>query len=104
MAPAEMLHPPTQEESLSRGNRRVRLAAGVKALMRGPTASDYCDMSYSLWCRLNAAGKTPRPIKIGGGQGTATWWSRSAIDKWVELGCPPRAELEAALRDQEATR
>lgn len=41
--------------------------------------------------RLNAAGKLPRPVKIGG----AVRWKQSDISLWQDLNCPNRSEFEA---------
>lgn len=39
----------------------------------------------SVW-RDNAAGRLPRPVRIGG----AVRWRRAEILDWVEAGCPDR--------------
>ncbi len=40
--------------------------------------------------RLTAAGKLPRPVRIGG----AVRWKLSDIQRWQDLNCPDRAEYE----------
>ena len=41
--------------------------------------------------RLDASGKLPQPVKIGG----AVRWRREEIDAWLEAGCPDRDEWGA---------
>jgi predicted DNA-binding transcriptional regulator AlpA len=41
--------------------------------------------------RLNAAGKIPAPVKIGG----SVRWRLSDIELWLEMGCPDRKTFEA---------
>jgi predicted DNA-binding transcriptional regulator AlpA len=41
--------------------------------------------------RLNSSGRIPAPVRIGG----AVRWVDMDIDKWIELGCPPRKDFEA---------
>ena len=42
-----------------------------------------------VW-RLNAAGKLPRPVRLGG----AVRWLRKEIEAFVEAGCPDRQTWE----------
>jgi predicted DNA-binding transcriptional regulator AlpA len=44
----------------------------------------------SVW-RDHAAGRLPRPVRIGG----AVRWRREEIIMWVAAGCPSRDEWEA---------
>jgi len=41
--------------------------------------------------RLNACGKIPAPIRIGG----SVRWANSAIESWIGMGCPDRQIFEA---------
>jgi prophage regulatory protein len=41
--------------------------------------------------RWNAAGKLPRPVKIGG----AIRWRLDEIEAWLAAGCPDREHWEA---------
>ena len=43
-----------------------------------------------IW-RLNASGKLPRPLRIGG----SVRWSRQEIVEWFEAGCPDRRTWQA---------
>jgi prophage regulatory protein len=40
--------------------------------------------------RLDASGKLPKPLRIGG----AVRWRLSEITAWMDAGCPDRAEWE----------
>lgn len=42
-----------------------------------------------LW-RMRAAGKLPKPVKIGG----CVRWSVSDVEAWIEMGCPSQQEFE----------
>lgn len=43
--------------------------------------------------RLDAAGKLPRPVRIGP-SGRAKRWPRQTIVAWIAAGCPDRATWE----------
>lgn len=57
-------------------------------LLRRERAARYCGVGESTWDRLTAAGMTPAPIRLGGSVG----WSRRELARWIEHGCPARAE------------
>jgi predicted DNA-binding transcriptional regulator AlpA len=44
------------------------------------------DVSLRQVWRLNAAGKLPKPIRLGG----SVRWNRQEIMDWFEAGCPDR--------------
>jgi predicted DNA-binding transcriptional regulator AlpA len=44
--------------------------------------------------RDDAAGRIPRPIRIG----RSKRWRRHEIMNWISAGCPPRKEWEAMSR------
>ncbi len=46
-----------------------------------------------VW-RLNAAGRLPKPIRLGG----SIRWNREEVQKWFERGCPERKAWEARKR------
>jgi len=48
----------------------------------------------TLW-RWEAAGRIPRPVKIGG----TTRWRADEIRQWIEAGCPGRREWNALIAD-----
>jgi prophage regulatory protein len=41
--------------------------------------------------RLNACGKLPKPLRIGG----SVRWAENTISKWLALGAPDRKTFEA---------
>jgi len=43
-----------------------------------------------VW-RLNAAGKLPKSIRLGG----SVRWNRAEIQQWFEAGCPDRKAWDA---------
>lgn len=58
-------------------------------------AARLCAVSPATWDRLTAAGKVPRPIKLGG----RVVWRRSDLESWVSLGCPDRKRFELLTSD-----
>ena len=46
--------------------------------------------------RLNACGKIPKPIRIGG----SVRWSTETISEWISMGCPNRLEWEHQQRTE----
>jgi predicted DNA-binding transcriptional regulator AlpA len=60
-------------------------------LVPAATAALLCGRSEASWWRDHAAGRTPRPVKLGG----RTLWVVSDLQSWVALRCPPRDEFEA---------
>ena len=58
----------------------VLLSAGNLARVLGTS-------TRTVW-RLDAAGKLPRAVRLGG----AKRWRRPEIEVWIEAGCPPRSE------------
>lgn len=54
----------------------------------------YVKRSVPSLHRDNAAGRLPRPVKIG----RSLRFLRSDIDLWLSLGCPEREEFEARKR------
>lgn len=63
-------------------------------LLRRVAAARFCGVGASTWDRLTAAGRTPAPIRLGGSVG----WSRRELARWIDHGCPPRAEWEPVWR------
>jgi prophage regulatory protein len=45
-----------------------------------------------VW-RLNAAGKLPRPVRLGG----SIRWDRQEIIDWFKAGCPERKVWDASM-------
>jgi len=55
-------------------------------------AARLCGVSVATWYRMEAAGRTPRPVRPS--PGTVRWRHADLAD-WIDAGCPPRAEWEA---------
>lgn len=53
--------------------------------------AEMLDVSLRQVWRLNAAGKLPKPIRLGG----SVRWKRAEIQNWFEAGCPDRKTWEA---------
>ena len=53
-------------------------------------------VSPASWDRLTSAGKTPRPIKLGG----RVVWKRSDLEAWTKLGCPDRQTFDTLTQDE----
>jgi predicted DNA-binding transcriptional regulator AlpA len=81
-APSPAEQPPVDPAALS--SRTVLLYS----------AADLCHVlrvSRATLDRLRAAGRLPRPVRLGG-----QWrWLREEIEAWTRAGCPPRTEWEA---------
>ncbi len=52
-------------------------------------------VSRRTWGRLNSAGLTPAPIRLGG----CCRWSVEALESWVRAGCPARERWETTKRN-----
>jgi predicted DNA-binding transcriptional regulator AlpA len=66
-------------------------AALPPLLVNADIAGPLCGRSSTSWWRDHAAGRVPRPVKLGG----ATLWRRLELESWVATGCPSRREWEA---------
>ena len=59
----------------------------IEALLVGAAeAGRLCGVSRSTFWALHAAGKAPRPLKLG----RRTVGRIAELRAWVEAGCPPR--------------
>ena len=74
-------------EAAGEGALEENLSVDVRLLSAEDLARE---LGFSLRTirRLDAAGKVPRPVKIG----RAARWRRAEIRAWQDAGCPPRAE------------
>jgi len=63
---------------------------GSPLVVRRPEAARLCGVAPATWDRLAAAGKTPKPIKLGG----SILWNRRELAAWVNSGCPNRLTWE----------
>ena len=47
-------------------------------------AARLCMISASMFYKLNAAGKTPKPVRLG----KLLRWRKSELLDWIKAGCP----------------
>jgi prophage regulatory protein len=66
-------------------DRNAQLAMSARQL------SQMLNVSLRQVWRLNAAGKLPQPIRLGG----SVRWNRQEVTEWFESGCPDRKVWEA---------
>ena len=59
-------------------------------------AAQLCAVSPASWDRLTAAGKTPKPIRLGG----RVVWRRGDLQSWIDHGCPDRKTFNALTADE----
>jgi predicted DNA-binding transcriptional regulator AlpA len=75
--------------------RPASLAAAVEPLvMPAAVAAPTYGRSLPSWWRDHAAGRIPRPVKIG----RSTLWISAELRAWLEAGCPDRKTWEAMQR------
>lgn len=60
-------------------------------LLTAKMAAAMCGKSVRTWRSWDAAGRIPRPIRIG----RSTLWDCRELENWVAAGCPSREEWEA---------
>lgn len=65
-----------------------------KILVDAREAAGMCGIGLSTWRRHASAGKTPKPVAIGG----RTLWRLQELIDWVAAGCPGRGRWEAMGR------
>lgn len=58
-----------------------------------PQLAEVLGLSVRTVRRLDALGKLPRPVRIGG----AVRWRREEIDQWLGAGCPDRQTWESQV-------
>jgi len=62
-------------------------------------AARMAGVSEATWWRLQAAGKVPRPNRLGG----RTLWQvngPNGLREWIRQGCPARADFESRQKAQ----
>jgi len=89
--------PITTTSTPPRNNSRRRIPPG---LLRRPAAAAHCGIGGSTLDRLNAAGLTPQPVRLGG----SLAFSRAELAAWCARGCPPRDQWSAMWKAILATR
>ncbi|MCA9026218.1 MAG: hypothetical protein KDA86_13500 [Planctomycetaceae bacterium] len=50
-------------------------------------------VSKATWARMDSAGKVPAPVRLSAG---CIRWRFAELSAWCAVGCPSRAEWEAA--------
>lgn len=60
-------------------------------LLTAKTLGEMLSLSKRQVHRLNACGKLPKPLRIGG----SVRWAESTIAKWLAVGAPDRKAFEA---------
>ncbi len=60
----------------------------VPLTLSATDAASFIGVSRSQWYKMDSAGETPMPIKVGG----RMRWRRRELGAWVEAGCPSRAQ------------
>ena len=78
-------HMPSHEES------DKSHATGVPLLVTARKAASMCSKSLRTWRSWDAAGRIPRPVRIG----RSTLWRADELRAWAAAGCPRREEWEA---------
>jgi len=89
--------------SSSHASLRAGADADASVSMPGPLLLTAVGVAHELGLsvrtvrRLDAAGKLPKPVRIGG----AVRWHREEIRLWIQAGCPDRQrwEVEKQTRD-----
>lgn len=67
----------------------------IPLLLTASGAAKLASVSVATWWRLNAAGKNPPAVKVGG----CTRWRADQLERWIKWGCCSRLrflELEDA--------
>jgi predicted DNA-binding transcriptional regulator AlpA len=59
-------------------------------LVNARTAAVLCGKSLRTWRAWDAAGRIPRPVRIG----RSTLWRLEELKAWAAAGCPRREEWE----------
>lgn len=65
-------------------------------LLTAKTLGEMLSLSKRQVHRLNACGKLPKPLRIGG----SVRWVESIIAKWLAVGAPDRKTFEAMQGDE----
>jgi prophage regulatory protein len=75
-------------------HRDSRSASSGRLLLTASEAATMCGKSLRTWQSWDAAGRIPRPVRIG----RSTMWRFYELQAWVAAGCPSRADWEAHRR------
>ena len=80
-----------KSDNITDRNPRNIDVAGNALLLTARHASAICGKSLRTWRSWDAAGRIPRPVRIG----RSTFWRTDELREWVAVGCPRREEWEA---------
>jgi DNA-binding NtrC family response regulator len=72
------------------GDGAAATKGGSPLLVTALEAAALCGRSLRCWRTWDSAGRIPRPVRIG----RSTLWRAEELRRWVESGCPRRAEWE----------
>jgi predicted DNA-binding transcriptional regulator AlpA len=75
----------------SRAEKNAAEEQPRELLFRARVAARICGKALRTWRTWDAAGRIPRPIRIG----RSTLWRAEELRAWVAAGCPCRREWEA---------
>ena len=64
----------------------------IEKLLTAKAVGEMLSLSKRAVFRMRSARLIVSPVKVGQG---AIRWRLSDIERWIELGCPDRAEFEA---------
>jgi len=73
--------------------RRAASAVGVSVLLTAAQVASLLNLGASTSWRLNAVGKVPSPVRIGG----SIRWREREIHAWIEAGCPSRDRWQSRI-------
>ena len=69
-------------------SRQAMIAPLERLLLPAGDASATSGVSLRTWARLDASGRIPAAIRLGGRK----LWRAAELADWTAAGCPPRAE------------
>ena len=64
-------------------------------LLTAPQAGELLGISRAQVFALRNQGRLPAPIHVGL---RSVRWRRKDIERWIDLGCPARAEFEEMIK------
>jgi predicted DNA-binding transcriptional regulator AlpA len=86
------IHPPSFCDGDAEAAEAAAAPLALEPLLVGADqAGPLCGRSEASWWRDHAAGRIPRPVRIGG----RTLWRLEELRRWVAAGCPDRQSWEA---------
>jgi prophage regulatory protein len=75
---------------MARSNNDPSSSGSTAIAVDAQRLAELLGLSLRTIRRLDSSGKLPRPLRIGG----AVRWRLSEVNRWVDAGCPDRAEWE----------